>query len=333
MAPQAQQDRREIRWCAISIGSCIKNIDIRLHWSFLFVILLLLLSAWSWNSSSLALLYVLAFGPFLVPTVLFHEAAHAFVTLRYGGEVKSLVLWPFGGLTVTGPLNKGIKEDLKAAIAGPLTHLILMVIWFCAYMALKGPDRPGITSHRGDSFQDYIYDIESGPTGFWCAGFRIGFLGNFYLFIMNTFLPVHPFDGGRILANILMLAGCSLTRAVYIVSTLGITAGLAACIGAIAMIFNTQKGLDLLLVGTFILFVSMSLFDRVKRGNLRHDLVFGRSIYDERDDNDDDGTVSTERDATTEGVEIPESTGGANTTTSATNDDTTPPTNPENQLV
>lgn len=69
----------------IGFGSCIRGIDVRLHWSLFLVTVLTMLLAWYWEEGLMRiLLHFVVYGPVLYLTVLLHELGHAFTTMRLG---------------------------------------------------------------------------------------------------------------------------------------------------------------------------------------------------------------------------------------------------------
>ena len=80
---------------AISLGSCIGGVPIKLHLSFFFLLLLEFFSSirLAGDFPLYMLFVVVLYGPVLMLTVLIHEFGHIFATRRYGGEVGGIVLW------------------------------------------------------------------------------------------------------------------------------------------------------------------------------------------------------------------------------------------------
>jgi hypothetical protein len=46
-----------------------------------------------------------------------------------GAEVHGILLWPLGGLAFVGHSTTP-KKDMLVALAGPLTHIPMFMIWF-----------------------------------------------------------------------------------------------------------------------------------------------------------------------------------------------------------
>ena len=116
---------------AVNLGSCISGIPIQLHWSFFLLLLLEFANAvLSYNSYPLYILFVvILYGPILLFTIVVHELGHALMTKRLGGSVGGIVLWPLGGFALCGP-TEALSGDLKVALAGPLMHVPMGLLWW-----------------------------------------------------------------------------------------------------------------------------------------------------------------------------------------------------------
>lgn len=68
----------------------------------------------------------------LFVSVLLHELAHSIVTLRYGLEVREIVLYIFGGVSVIEDqdelASKDYRKEFKIAIVGPLASFVIAAI-------------------------------------------------------------------------------------------------------------------------------------------------------------------------------------------------------------
>ena len=69
-----------------------------------------------------------------------HEFGHALMTKRLGGNVDGIVLWPLGGFALCGPTDDFLVGDLKVALAGPMTHIPMTLLWWAIYVGVKGED-------------------------------------------------------------------------------------------------------------------------------------------------------------------------------------------------
>ena len=69
-----------------------------------------------------------------------HEFGHALMTKRLGGNVDGIILWPLGGFALCGPTDDFLVGDLKVALAGPMTHIPMTLLWWAIYVGVKGED-------------------------------------------------------------------------------------------------------------------------------------------------------------------------------------------------
>ena len=109
-------------------------------------------------------------------SLLAHELAHSLVARRNGIEVESIVLWLLGGVAQLRGEAKTPGADFRIAIVGPLTSLVLAIVF--------GLGAAGVASLGG-------------------SGLPLGVL--MYLAATNALLavfnliPAAPLDGGRVL--------------------------------------------------------------------------------------------------------------------------------------
>lgn len=84
-------------------------------------------------------------------------------------EVKSIILYPFGGITyIDSKINANIRNDFLINISGPLFQVMLIILIFC--------------------LKDYISDSTYSK-----------FIQINYLLLSFNMLPILPLDGGRLL--------------------------------------------------------------------------------------------------------------------------------------
>lgn len=117
--------------------------------------------------------------------VTLHELSHSLVAKRYGIIVRSIMLFPIGGVaSLTGSTQKP-KEEIYIAIAGPIFNVLLTVIFFFPLLYLLGPK---VLLHPSlDTWPQTIAYI------FWINP----------LLAMFNLLPAFPMDGGRIFRALL----------------------------------------------------------------------------------------------------------------------------------
>ncbi|AKG53721.1 peptidase M50 [Dehalogenimonas sp. WBC-2] len=71
-------------------------------------------------------------------SVLFHEAAHALVGQNNGIPVKSITLFLFGGAAQMTREPQTAAAELKMALAGPMTSLVLAAVFYGTYYYFLG---------------------------------------------------------------------------------------------------------------------------------------------------------------------------------------------------
>ncbi len=190
---------------SLSLGR-IAGIPIRAHWTLLLLTAFRVLSektpiAMGWQLAVLALLWV---------TVLVHELGHAYAARGVGGEAHQILLWPLGGLAYTSHRG-GLKEAIKVVLGGPLTHIPMAVI-FARLLTLQGVPWDWA----------YLNPMADWPVlqgGFWAFLFFYGLKIQVTLFLFNLFVPCYPFDGGQLLANLLLFR-LSRRRTAQVIMTL-----------------------------------------------------------------------------------------------------------------
>jgi Zn-dependent protease len=113
-------------------------------------------------------------------SLLAHEISHALVARRNGLQVQDITLWLFGGVARLVGEARNPGAELRIAGVGPLTSLLLGVLFFVV-AALLGA---------------------GGYDGLALAGFA--WLGgiNFALAVFNV-IPAAPLDGGRLLRSLI----------------------------------------------------------------------------------------------------------------------------------
>jgi Zn-dependent protease/CBS domain-containing protein len=217
----------------------IAGIDIGIHytWFFIFVFFCWTLAQgylpqqhpyWStaayWITGAITSLL-------LFVSVLVHELAHSLVARSRGMAVGSITLFILGGVSNLEEEPKKPMVEFTMALAGPLTSLVLALIFW------------GITrafSTGGDT--NYIMAV-------------IAFLAymNLVLGIFNL-LPGFPMDGGRVLRSIIWGATHSLSKATTIASRIGQIIGWALIAYGVYLIFKVDlfSGLWAGFVGWFL---------------------------------------------------------------------------------
>ncbi|HEU5190106.1 MAG TPA: site-2 protease family protein [Methylomirabilota bacterium] len=131
----------------------------------------------------------------LFASVLIHELGHSWVALRNQIPIRSITLFIFGGVAQIAREPHGPGAELRIAIAGPITSMLLAVLFAGAWQVVR--DVP----------------ILAAPA-IWLA--RI----NFGVAIFNM-VPGFPLDGGRLLRALVWRWTGSLRRASEAAAAIG----------------------------------------------------------------------------------------------------------------
>jgi Zn-dependent protease/CBS domain-containing protein len=178
-------------------------------------------------------------------SLLLHELAHSLVAKRLGIGIAGITLFVFGGVSRMTSEPKSAGDELKMAVAGPLTSVILGVIFFALWIWARA------------SGVDKAIQV-----GLLWLGMINGILAAFNL------VPGFPLDGGRVLRAIVWGVTGDLRHATYIAATGGqVFAYLLMAYGVGLFFFG--KGL---LAGLWPIFVGWFLLDAA-RSSYQHQLL------------------------------------------------------------
>jgi len=189
----------------LSLGR-IFGIHVGLNWSLLVVAALI---AWSLASSLLPSASpghtsgaywtagVVSAFVFLA-SLLAHELAHSVVATRRGVKVEGITLWLFGGVSRFSSETSSPGAQALITFVGPLTSLVLGVVFYLASIAFGGGAHPGLFS----------------ATLSW-----LGYI-NLSLGVFNL-VPAFPLDGGRLLQSLVWLRTGDRLRATRIAARIG----------------------------------------------------------------------------------------------------------------
>ena len=208
---------------------------------------------WSWLFIFFLVVYTLAAGYFptlypglgitanwimgivaallLFASVLVHEISHSLVARSYGGEVKGITLFLFGGMSQTAEEPKAAREEFWMAIVGPVTSFALAVLFYIlgGVGSVFGWPAPAVAV--------------------------LGYLAliNFLLGVFNL-VPGFPLDGGRVLRSAIWGATNDLNKATRYASYVGEGFGyLLMAFGFVNFIFGGLiGGLWLIFIGWFL---------------------------------------------------------------------------------
>ncbi len=147
----------------------------------------------------------------LFVSVLLHELAHSLVAQARGIPVRSITLFIFGGVSNLEEEAERPAVEFAMAIVGPLTSLVLALIFWIMFQAMQ----PAV------SLASFF------RIGGWLPQENIVAASLFYLALINALLaafnilPGFPLDGGRVLRSILWGTTGNLVRATNIAATVG----------------------------------------------------------------------------------------------------------------
>ena len=221
---------------SIPIGK-VFGIPLRLHFSWFFVFILV---TWALASSyfpevypdwSIATSIITSIVTSLLffASVMLHELMHSVVARADDIPVNSITLFIFGGVSQIAEEPKKPQSELKIAIAGPLTSILLGGVFWAIYYLVP------------ESMEHII------AVSFW-----LGYI-NLALGVFNL-LPGFPLDGGRVLRAILWWRMKDLRRATRWASNAGRGIGMLFIFGGIWLVFAGYwfNGLWLAFIGWFI---------------------------------------------------------------------------------
>ena len=164
-------------------------------------------------------------------SVLAHELMHSVVAQRLGIRVHSITLFIFGGVSQMSQEPKRPKDELRIALAGPLTSLTLGALFWGVFFWLG----PG---------SEFLLAIT-----YWLG------LINIFLAAFNL-IPGFPLDGGRVLRSILWWRSKSLRQSTRIASNIGRGVGFFFIFVGTFLVFQGPglwlNGLWLILIGWFL---------------------------------------------------------------------------------
>ena len=174
---------------ALPIGTYF-GIAVTVHiWFVIYILMTMLQAAMDGDP-----LWTLRWLGLLFGSVLLHEFGHCFGCRAVGGTADKILLWPLGGLASTSPPQRPWPSFVTTA-CGPLVNLVIAAICYGVLHHYVGPN---------DAFS-------ANPWSFWALSPYWGWVGivrdlyvvNMSLLIFNMLLLFMPFDGGRIVQEIL----------------------------------------------------------------------------------------------------------------------------------
>jgi Zn-dependent protease/CBS domain-containing protein len=224
----------------LSLGR-VAGIHVGLNWSLLVVAALI---AWSlatgilppaapgetsgayWTAGVVSAFVFLA-------SLLAHELAHSIVAVRRGVRVDGITLWLFGGVSRFSSDTSSPGAQALITFVGPLTSLLLGIVFFLASAAVGGGAHLGLVP----------------ATLSW-----LGYI-NILLGVFNL-LPAFPLDGGRLLQSLIWLRTGDRVRATSIAARIGMVfAFLLIAYGLVSFLVggNAIGGVWSVFLGWFLL--------------------------------------------------------------------------------
>jgi Zn-dependent protease/CBS domain-containing protein len=165
----------------------IFGVELRVHWTFFLLPLFVWYTEYASHGTAngerdFALVAI------MFACVLAHELGHALVANRSGLRAKFIILLPIGGITqmddsqpAVDPGQTAWKRDIKIALAGPLTNLLIAVVSGAILLAFVP---------QADLWTwPYVHSSNLLRSLVWMNLYLAGF----------NLLPAYPMDGGRVL--------------------------------------------------------------------------------------------------------------------------------------
>ena len=129
----------------------VRDIEIRLDYSWFIVFALVLWSlsagyfpqAYPDQPTSLYWMAGLLAAVLFFLSVITHELSHSFMAIRSGIKIPEITLFIFGGMARLSEEAGDPKTEFKIAIVGPITSLILALVFWLVRNTLSG-DQPSI---------------------------------------------------------------------------------------------------------------------------------------------------------------------------------------------
>jgi Zn-dependent protease/CBS domain-containing protein len=229
----------------VSLGR-IAGIHVGLNWSLLVVGALI---AWSlatgmlpaaapgnssgayWTAGVISAFVYLA-------SLLAHELAHSVVARQRGVRVEGITLWLFGGVSRFSSESSSPGAQALITFVGPLTSLVLGVLFYLLSLAFGSGANPGLTA----------------ATLSW-----LGYI-NILLGVFNL-LPAFPLDGGRLLQSLIWLRTGDRVRATTIAARIGMVFAfllIAYGLGTFFVAGNLIGGVWAVFLGWFLLSAARS---------------------------------------------------------------------------
>ena len=201
------------------------GIPLRVHVTFLLLLLLVPMLAARMGDTG-TVLYGIVTILFIFACVVVHELAHSLMAMRFGVNVRAIVLLPIGGVSQMEEMPEDPRQEIKVSVVGPLTSLMLAAV-FLLFASLVRQDLR-------------LWPFSIADRQILGNLFRI----NLFLALFNI-LPAFPMDGGRVLRGLLATRMDSL-KATKIAVQIG------QALAILMFIYGIAYSVWLSLIGVFI---------------------------------------------------------------------------------
>lgn len=240
---------------AFNLGK-VFGIQFRLHYSwFIIFVLVTVLLSWQVFPHSLPQQPQLTYWVMgLITSLLFfasvlaHELAHSLVGRAHNIPIKSITLFIFGGIAHMTREAESAGDELKMAIAGPLSSVVISGIFYLLWLYFYGLANPLALA------------------ALWLAQV------NLMLAVFNL-IPGFPLDGGRVFRSLLWRSTGNYKRSTRIATQGGRVVGYLFILGGILIAFLYQDwltGVWLIFIGWFLENAAATAYRQAKwQGALR----------------------------------------------------------------
>jgi Zn-dependent protease/CBS domain-containing protein len=252
---------------SLRIGN-VFGINIKINWSWIFIFFLV-----TWNLTSsfgqahpdwslmLRVAVSLLAAVLFFASIIAHELSHSVMARSRGVPVRGITMFFFGGVSNIQRHPPSPAAEFLIAVVGPLTSILLGVIFIVLASILGVPLTGNIQAPAS-----VIADLGPIPT-------LLLWLGpvNLILGVFNL-VPGFPLDGGRILRSILWGITDDLRRATKWASWVGQGIAWLMIGGGVAMIFGVEipffgtgfvNGLWLAFIGWFLNSASVQSYQKI----------------------------------------------------------------------
>ena len=170
----------------------IFGVRVRMHASMIVYVAMSLL----FSSAELGARNVLTAMAILFISVLLHEFGHIFGARMMGGHGDDILIWPLGGLAQTAPPHRPWPSFVTTA-CGPLVNILICIVTGTLLVILSHSAGAIPWFPLTAGFKSFIPTSSLTYYLFWI------FLVNYALAAFNLLLVFYPFDGGRMIQELL----------------------------------------------------------------------------------------------------------------------------------